>query len=321
MKKNVLIFLLLVFSGIIILYGGNKQMDENKKVENVKFKKLTPEEERVIVHKGTEMPYTGKYDKFFEKGIYKCKRCGTPLYKSDAKFNSGCGWPSFDDEIPGAVKRVPDADGRRTEIVCANCGAHLGHVFEGEQFTAKNTRHCVNSISLEFEPAEAVYENIKKAYFAGGCFWGVEYHFEKLPGVIKAESGYMGGHKENPTYKEVCYTDTGHLEVVEVTYDPSKVDFETLAKLFFEIHDPTQTNGQGPDIGSQYLSAIFYNDEKEKESAEKLIKILEDKGYKVATKLIPAKEHPFYKAEEYHQDYYERKGSTPYCHSYTKRFD
>ena len=321
MKKNVLIALILVFTGYLLLNGGEKKMDKKETRQNVIFKKLTPEEERVIVHKGTEMPYTGKYDKFFEKGTYLCKRCGAPLYRSEAKFNSGCGWPSFDDEIPGAVKRLPDPDGRRTEIVCARCGAHLGHVFEGEQFTPKNTRHCVNSISLEFVPDEATHEKTKKAYFAGGCFWGVEYHFEKLPGVIKAESGYMGGHKENPTYQDVCYTNTGHLEVVEVTYDPEKIDYETLAKHFFEIHNPTQTNGQGPDIGEQYLSAVFYNDEEEKKIVEKLIAILESKGYKVATKLIPAKSHPFYKAEEYHQDYYFKNHKQPYCHTYTKRFD
>jgi peptide methionine sulfoxide reductase msrA/msrB len=315
MKKNGLMFLLLTVVGIILFAGGEKM------AQNTTFKKLSPEEERVIVHKGTEMPYSGKYDKFFEKGTYKCKRCGTPLYKSDSKFDSGCGWPSFDDEIPGAVKRIADADGRRTEIVCAKCGAHLGHVFEGEQFTSKNTRHCVNSISLEFEPDNVIVKNTKKAYFAGGCFWGVEYHFEKLPGVISVESGYMGGHKENPTYQDVCYTETGHLEVVEVTYDASKIDFEALAKLFFEIHDPTQVNGQGPDIGSQYLSAIFYNNEAEKKVAEKLIKILGKKGLKVITKLLPAAEHPFYKAEEYHQDYYTKHNKKPYCHSYTKRFD
>jgi peptide methionine sulfoxide reductase msrA/msrB len=308
MRKDVLILLLLILSGFLYIHGERK----------MEFKKLTPEEERVIVHKGTETPYSGKYDKFFEKGIYKCKRCQTPLYRSSDKFSSGCGWPSFDDEIEGAVKRVPDSDGRRVEIICANCGAHLGHVFEGEQFTPKNTRHCVNSISLEFEPA--THQNSKKAYFAGGCFWGVEYHFEKLSGVISADSGYMGGYKENPTYKEVCYTDTGHLEVVEVTYDPAKVSFEELTKLFFEIHDPTQTDGQGPDIGSQYLSAIFYNDEKEKETAQKLIKILKSKGMKIATKLISAKDHPFYEAEEYHQDYYKKHNKKPYCHSYTKRF-
>lgn len=120
--------------------------------KEVQYRKLTEEEEEVIIHKGTEKPFTGKYNNFWERGTYVCKRCGAALYRSESKFNAGCGWPSFDDEIPNTVKRTPDADGIRTEITCANCGAHLGHVFVGEDFTKKNVRHCVNSISIDFIP-------------------------------------------------------------------------------------------------------------------------------------------------------------------------
>ncbi len=161
-------------------------------------------------------------------------------------------------------------------------------------------------------------ENIKKAYYAAGCFWGVEYHFEKIKGVISAISGYMGGNITNPSYEMVCTGFSGHLEVVEVTYDENIVSFETLTKLFFEIHDFSQTNGQGPDIGSQYLSAIFYCDEEQKGISEKLIVELENKGFKVVTFLY--KLVPFYKAEDYHQNYYERHQKVPYCHSYRKIF-
>jgi len=120
----------------------------------MELNKLTPEEERVIIHKGTEVPFTGEYDKLFKQGMYVCKRCNTPLYSSDSKFDAGCGWPSFDQEIPGRVKRIPEHDSKRTELVCATCGAHLGHVFEGEGFTPTSSRHCVNSISLKFIPKE-----------------------------------------------------------------------------------------------------------------------------------------------------------------------
>ncbi len=123
-------------------------------MKTVKYNKMTPEEEAVIIHKGTEPQFTGKYENFWKNGTYVCKRCEAPLYRSENKFEAHCGWPSFDDQIPGAVKRTPDPDGVRTEITCANCGAHLGHVFKGEHFTEKNVRHCVNSISLKFIPAE-----------------------------------------------------------------------------------------------------------------------------------------------------------------------
>lgn len=160
--------------------------------------------------------------------------------------------------------------------------------------------------------------NYKTAYFAGGCFWGVEYYMQKIQGVITVESGYMGGNTSEPTYQDVCRNNTGHLEVVKVTYDPEKTDYQTIAKTFFEIHDPTQANGQGPDLGEQYLSAIFYSDDDQRSIAEELIKVLEGKGYKVATSIRPAS--IFWKAEDYHQNYYNNKGTTPYCHGYTKRF-
>ncbi len=159
---------------------------------------------------------------------------------------------------------------------------------------------------------------LAEAIFAGGCFWGVEHLMQSQKGVESVVSGYIGGTVDNPTYEQVCSKTTGHYEAVKVTYDPQKVDYQTLTKLFFEIHDPEQTDGQGPDLGSQYLSAIFYNSDSQKEDAQELINQLEEKGYKVATKLIEAT--TFYNAEGYHQDYYEKKGTQPYCHFYTKRF-
>jgi peptide methionine sulfoxide reductase msrA/msrB len=285
----------------------------------MKYNQLTPEEENVILHKATEKPWTGTLLNNKATGTYTCKRCDAPLYRSEAKFDSHCGWPSFDDEVDAAVLRIPDADGYRTEIVCANCGGHLGHVFLGEGFTPKDTRHCVNSISMNFVPdAPQSQAATDRAIYAGGCFWGVEYFLEQKEGVLSVTSGYIGGHKENPTYKEVCYTNTGHAEAVEVIFDPSKVSYETLTRLFFEIHDPTQVNRQGPDIGDQYRSEIFYLNDEQKKIAENLIAILKSKGYKVATRVTKAT--TFWPAEDYHQDYYDHKGTLPYCHGYTKRF-
>ncbi|MFA4921900.1 MAG: bifunctional methionine sulfoxide reductase B/A protein [Candidatus Neomarinimicrobiota bacterium] len=279
--------------------------------------KLTPAEEKVIIQKGTERPFTGKYNNFSEKGTFTCKRCDAPLYRSADKFDSGCGWPSFDAEIPGAVKRIPDQDGRRTEIICANCGAHLGHVFIGENFTANNTRHCVNSISLNFIPADATPKT-ELAIYAAGCFWGVEHYFKQAPGVLATRVGYTGGQTVNPTYRQVCSGKTGHKEAIEVTYDPTKTTYEELTKLYFEIHDFSQTDGQGPDRGEQYLSYIFYRNASQKQIAENLKALLIQKGFKVATTIEEA--GVFYPAEEYHQDYYTKTGKAPYCHFRRKIF-
>ena len=320
---------LFVVLGCVLMTAGcgqtitdqEKKFDFNIIMNSDNWNKLTPDEERVIENKGTELAWTGVYVDNHKDGMYLCKRCNAPLFTSDAKFDSRSGWPSFDECVKGAVEEVLDADGSRSEIVCSNCKAHLGHVFRGEGFTSKNTRHCVNSISLNFVPEKESQMNETKtgtAIFASGCFWGTEYFFEKAEGVISTQVGYIGGHVDHPTYKQVCSHTTGHAEAVKVVYDPQKTDYETLCKLFFETHDPTQVGGQGPDIGDQYRSEIFYTDDEQKAIAEKLKAELEAKGLKVATKITKAT--TFWDGEDYHEHYYSNKGGTPYCHAYTKRF-
>ena len=324
MNKLLILISTLFFIQSFCFAETKKTDSPDKGKEIMSYNKLTPEEAYVIEQKGTERPFTGEYNKNKAKGTYICRKCNAPLYKSDSKFDSRCGWPSFDDEIKGAVRRETDADGRRTEILCENCDGHLGHVFLGEGFTAKNTRHCVNSLSMKFVkegeemPKVVPRPKTAKAIFASGCFWGTEYWLQQAPGVLSATSGYIGGHVKNPTYKQICTGLTGHYEAVEVVYNPDVTDFETLAKLYYETHDPEQTNGQGPDIGSQYLSAVFYFNEEQKETIEKLMKTLKDKGLKPATELKEAT--IFYPAEVYHQDYYFKHRKTPYCHKYKKLF-
>lgn len=317
----------------------------------MKLNKLTPEEEKIIIHKGTEPPFSGEYDKFFKEGVYVCRRCDTPLYESKSKFDSGCGWPSFDREIPGRVKRILDADGTRTEIVCVACGAHLGHVFEGEKLTPRNTRYCVNSLSLKFTPLEIQKQSHKSessqakwlrrninpdsnnnpkfltgfipaapkgktetVVFGGGCFWCTEAVFSRLKGVINVTPGYAGGSAVNPTYEAVASGATGHAEVIKIEYDPGIISFENLLEVFFAVHNPTTPNRQGNDVGTQYRSIILYQNDRQKKIAEEFIIKLSDE--KVLAKPIVTEIKPlgvFYKAEDCHGHYYDENSANPYC--------
>ena len=282
-----------------------------------KILSLTPKLREIICDKGTEYPHTGQYCDVMIEGTYLCRRCGLALFRASSQFASACGWPSFDGTITNAVRSIPDADGYRTEILCQRCDAHLGHVFEGEGYTQKNKRYCVNSASLDFVADRQVLDT-RELIVAGGCFWGVDYHLRRIPGVLTVEVGYCGGALPNPSYSDICTGKTGHYEAVRVLFDVNRTNIHDVLKRFFEIHDPTQAEGQGPDIGHQYQSAVFYHTQEEHDEAVSLIQQLEKKGYHVVTKLLPA--DIFWPAETYHQDYYTKQGIGPYCHQPVERF-
>lgn len=285
-------------------------------------KKLDPEAYKITQKAGTEPAFCGNLLDNKKEGFYACVVCGLPLFSSSHKFESGSGWPSFYREFdPEHVTRTRDASHfmERVEINCARCGAHLGHVFpDGPKPTGE--RHCLNSASLKFYeksdelPSESRPVQTETAYFAGGCFWGIEHYFQKGEGVIDAVSGYMQGNVENPTYKQVCTGTTDHAETVKVVFDPKRITFRRLLEAFFKMHDPTQFNYQGPDHGSQYRSGVWYVSDEQKAEAEKYVKELVEAhrfGDKpIVTMIEMAK--TFYPAEAYHQDYVETTGRA--CH-------
>ncbi len=279
---------------------------------------LTPMAYNVIVHAATEAPFSGAYQTKVEAGSYLCRRCGLCLFRADSQFTSHCGWPSFDVAVNQSLEEKPDPDGMRTEICCQRCHAHLGHVFTGEQLTPNNKRYCVNALSLDFVIDDTVRDS-SELIVAGGCFWGVEYYLKQMPGVLHTSVGYTGGHLESPTYNDVCQGNTGHYEAVRVIFNPEITTFFTLIKRFFEIHDPTQCDGQGPDLGHQYQSAVFCYDEQQTKDTEKAINLLKQNQYLVQTKLLPAQ--AFWPAEAYHQQYYDKQNNKPYCHQPVFRFD
>ena len=275
-------------------------------------KKLSPEAYRITQNSGTEPAFCGTLLDNKKDGTYCCVVCGLPLFSSSHKFNSGTGWPSFFQpfDIAHVAAREDNSHGMsRVEINCARCNAHLGHVFDdGPKPTG--LRFCLNGAALVFHekgtplPPESQPLKTETAYFAGGCFWGIEHYFQLAPGVISAESGYMQGSTADPTYKEVCTQDEtpssqrpagykGHAEAVKVVYDPTKITYRQLLEGFFEMHDPTQLNRQGPDYGTQYRSGIYtVNAEQEKE-AKTFVAGLAAKslfnGRKVVTEIETAK--------------------------------
>jgi len=304
---------------ILVSQGGQDMSNKVKKSEKEWKAVLTPEQFEVMRKCGTERPFSGEYNDFWEKGVYACAGCGAPLFRSEMKYEHGTGWPSFAAPVDETNLEYRDDYAllaKRVEVRCATCGAHLGHVFDdGPEPTFLH--YCINSAALDFKPeaaartgsSEATVAKTRTATFAAGCFWGVEHKLRKIPGVVATVVGYTGGKTVDPTYEEVCTDKTGHAEAVQVTFDPGRVSYADLVRHFFSIHDPTQINRQGPDQGAQYRSAIFYHDDSQRAEARQVMDELERSGRygkRLATELVPAS--AFYKAEEYHQRYYEKHG-------------
>lgn len=302
-------------------------------------KLLTPEQYRIMRENGTEAAFQNAFWNNKEPGIYVDVITGEPLFSSMDKFDSGTGWPSFLKPIEKeAVLETSDTSYGmiRTEVRSGKSNSHLGHVFrDGPKPTG--LRYCINSAALKFIPLKDLagqgygkylslfkeQENPKTASgapaqiatFGAGCFWGVEYAFRKIPGVLKTTVGYTGGHVKDPTYEQVCSHTTGHAEAVEIEFDPARVSYEKLLETFWALHDPTTINRQGPDIGDQYRSAVFFNNPAQEKAAKAMKENFEkSKKFKrpIVTEITPAKE--FYKAEDYHQQYFEKTGQKPQCH-------
>jgi len=272
---------------------------------------LTPAQFDILRKHGTERAGTSPLDKEYRPGIYRCAGCDLPLFSSETKFDSHTGWPSFWAPLDGAIATKQEGIQYfipQTEVHCRRCGSHLGHVFKDGPLPTK-LRYCMNGVALKFEPKTSAAKAgaTEQATFAAGCFWHVEATFRKIPGVVGVTSGYSGGTKPDPTYQEVCSDKTGHAESVLVDFDPKQVSYEKLLDVFWSEHDPTQVNQQGPDVGTQYRSAIFYHGEAQKAAAIASKERLEKSHHyakPIVTQILPAGQ--FYRAEDYHQRYFEK---------------
>lgn len=335
-KLSKLISLVLTF-GFLYACGQNSSPDmaiKNLKISDDTFnvkktdeewkKTLSEEQYYVLREKGTERPFTGKYVNHNEKGIYTCAGCGSELFSNDMKFESHCGWPSFDKELAGGkiTTKVDSSHGMiRTEILCSNCGGHLGHLFDDGP-TETGLRYCVNSASLGFSPSSVLTSsniqksesNIDTLTLGGGCFWCVEAVYLELKGVISVEPGYSGGSPSTATYEKVSTGTTEHAEVIQIIYNSKEISLESILKVFFTVHDPTTLNRQGYDVGPQYRSVIFYRNEVQKQKANAIIAALTRE--KVFSSPIVTKVDrfmAFYKAEDYHLNYYNNNKDAAYC--------
>lgn len=277
---------------------------------------LGSDEYHILREKGTEAPFTGKWLMHDEKGTYVCNGCGHKLFSSSMKFDSDCGWPSFDSELAGnrITKKEDVSHGMvRTEIMCSNCGGHLGHLFDDGP-TETGMRYCVNSLSIDFRPDDDVLMQQDTVVLGGGCFWCIEAVYLEMKGILSVAPGYAGGTLPSPSYDDVCTGETGHAEVVQLVFDPQITSLEDILRVFFEIHDPTTTDRQGADLGSQYRSVVFFRNNTQMAVIQNMIRELDNsKKYdsEIVTQVVPSS--PFYEAEEYHFRYFEKNPEYAYC--------
>jgi len=292
---------------------GNPKPDRREEKSDAQWRsELTPEQYRITRGKGTERAFSSQMCSHFEPGLYACVCCGTPLFDASEKFESGSGWPSFTRPVRdnAIAYHADNSHGmQRVETVCNTCDAHLGHVFPDGP-PPSGLRYCMNAVALRKTASPAA----TRATFGGGCFWCTEAIFQQLAGVSLVESGYSGGNTAEPTYQAVCSGQTGHAEVVQVTFDPAVISYADLVRIHLSTHNPTTPNQQGADRGTQYRSIILAHDAEQEAVARQVIREMAAAfDAPIVTEVQPFE--AFYRAENYHQDYYVSNPRQPYCNA------